>query len=77
MPGTTIAIDCLRPMMLRILSAAVRAAGDGPAGAAAGGAGAGRSRGRSCVGRLRRHAQGCEHEESETASGDSGAGGHQ
>src|ERR1700679_1554849 len=44
MPGTTIAIDCLRPMVLRIVAAAVRAAGDGPAGAAgvaAGAAGAG------------------------------------
>src|SRR5580698_4351164 len=43
MPGTTIAIDCLRPMVLRIVSAAARAAGDGAAGAAgvaaAGGAG--------------------------------------
>src|ERR1700683_5382196 len=34
MPGTTIAIDCLRPMVPRILSAAAMAAGDGAAGAA-------------------------------------------
>src|ERR1700685_3718945 len=44
MPGTTIATDCLSPMVLRILSAAAIAAGDGAVGAAdvaAGGAGAG------------------------------------
>src|ERR1700751_284390 len=43
MPGTTMAIDCLRPIVLRILSAAAMAAGDGPGGGAdvaAGGAGA-------------------------------------
>ena len=78
MPGTTIAIDCLRPMVPRILSAAARAAGDGSAGAAAAGAAGARAlRGGRRVGRLRRHAQGCEHEESETAFGDSGAGGHE
>src|SRR5580698_6442812 len=38
MPGTTIAIDCLRPMVPRILSAAAMAAGDGAAGAVAAGA---------------------------------------
>src|SRR3984957_7919414 len=44
MPGTTNAIDCLRPIVLRMSSAAMRAAGDGAAGegdVAAGGAGAG------------------------------------
>src|ERR1700733_15028898 len=38
MPGTTIAIDCLRPIVPRILSAAAMAAGDGAAGAVAAGA---------------------------------------
>src|ERR1700723_3096584 len=32
MPGTTIAIDCLRPIVPRILSAAAMAAGDAAAG---------------------------------------------
>src|SRR5580698_11214586 len=48
MPGTTIATDCLSPMVLRILSAAAMAAGDGAVGAedvAAGGAGAGAAAG--------------------------------
>src|ERR1700723_3313175 len=40
MPGTTIAIDCLRPMVLRIVSAAEMAAGDAPAGGGVGLAGA-------------------------------------
>src|ERR1700677_2949914 len=38
MPGTTMAIDCLRPIVLRILSAAAMAAGDSAAGAVAAGA---------------------------------------
>src|SRR5271167_2028084 len=38
MPGTTIAIDCLSPMMARIVSAAAMDAGDGAAGAVAAGA---------------------------------------
>src|ERR1700733_2409832 len=38
MPGTTIAIDCLRPIVPRILSAAAMAAADGAAGAVAVGA---------------------------------------
>src|ERR1700722_4698813 len=38
MPGTTIAIDCLRPIVPRILSAAAMAAGDGGAGGGAAGA---------------------------------------
>src|ERR1700730_11313793 len=38
MPGTTIAIDCLRPIVLRILAAAETAAGAGAAGAVAAGA---------------------------------------
>ena len=43
MPGTTIAIDCLRPMVPRIVSAAAMDAADGAAGAvAAGAAGAAR-----------------------------------
>src|ERR1700734_3032621 len=41
MPGTTMAIDCLRPIVLRILSAAAMAAGDGAAGAVAAGAAGG------------------------------------
>ena len=77
MPGTTIAIDCLRPMVLRIVSAAAMAAGDGVAGAVVVAAGAAGAAGGVVSAALRRHAQGCEHEESETALGDSGAGGHQ